>query len=667
MARKKAKVAVNDAFANVVGPVVGTPTEAPRRVIRRKRGGLKDILNMPFDVLFEIFSQLHPRDLLNLARTTKDFRTFLMSRKSANLWKVSRQHVEGLPDCPPYLSEPAYANLAFFPYCHGCLRTNIHNIIWEFNVRYCRTCKKSLIVPSYYFELPSEIHDSAITLSRAEMFNDISSTGRHRWRMYHKKQYEDIMQAWKQLSKDTSSWQIWVDNHRMRVKQIEEHAPLCKIWYEVKVASRAAELEQIRQDRLHSIVDKLRDMGWTEELNKLTSRDFYPLSEHAHVRTSRPLTERGWQKISADLVAVMEDIKEQRLKEERREVFLRRMSRISSLVADDYMTPRRTAASEFNPTVVDLVLMPQMRAIIDVPGDTIVDNEETLNMIHQLLPSLIDEWQSDVKATLHNLMKQDFPDDGYGNPLDLAIAYFNCAHCGKIYPYPQVIAHRCLRPAWAPYNEDPTGLYERAAFQTGRCRAFKSSRLGFSTVLPIARKIVELCGKNPSRTTMDEMDEMDIMLSCTNLSRPETRLVMSWRAAVQHEWSSSHDSADSRVWDVASEDGAAMVKEVQARNNEELHAARERKHLWCCSLCTDNWTARFLPVYVVQEHVRLKHSIEDPSVEDGDVYLHPDHELLFSKPVLLLPESLPIGELTESEWLAHTQGRVCIHPSHHAA
>lgn len=321
----------------------------------------------------------------------------------------------------------------------------------------------------------------------------------------------------------------------------------------------------------------------------------------------------------------MEDIKEQRLKEERREVFLRRMSRIFSLVADDYMTPRRTAASEFNPTVVDLVLMPQMRAIIDVPGDTIVDNEETLNMIHKLLPSLIDEWQSDVKATLHNLMKQDFSDDGYGNPLDLAIAYFNCAHCGKIYPYPQVIAHRCLRPAWAPYYEDPTGLYERAAFQTGRCRAFKSSRLGFSTVLPIARKIIELCGKNPARTTMDEMNGLDIMLSCTNLSRPETRLVMSWRAAVcvvlfiywaalshtqvQHEWSSSDDSADSRVWDVATEDEAAMVKEVQARNNEELHAARERKYLWCCSLCTDNWTARFLPVYVVQEHLRLKYVV----------------------------------------------------------
>ena len=41
-----------------------------------------------------------------------------MSRNSASMWKAARANVEGLPDCPAHLSEPAYANLAFFPYCH---------------------------------------------------------------------------------------------------------------------------------------------------------------------------------------------------------------------------------------------------------------------------------------------------------------------------------------------------------------------------------------------------------------------------------------------------------------------------------------------------------------------------------------------------------------------
>ena len=66
----------------------------------------------------QILCLLEPRDLLNLARTSKPFRGLLMSRNSVSMWKASRSNVEGLPDCPAHLSEPAYANLAFFPYCN---------------------------------------------------------------------------------------------------------------------------------------------------------------------------------------------------------------------------------------------------------------------------------------------------------------------------------------------------------------------------------------------------------------------------------------------------------------------------------------------------------------------------------------------------------------------
>lgn len=59
-----------------------------------------------------------PMDLLNLARTTKVFRRFLMARSAAPLWKTARLNDKGLPECPPHLSEPAYANLAFDTHCH---------------------------------------------------------------------------------------------------------------------------------------------------------------------------------------------------------------------------------------------------------------------------------------------------------------------------------------------------------------------------------------------------------------------------------------------------------------------------------------------------------------------------------------------------------------------
>ena len=57
-------------------------------------------------------------DLLNLARATKSFRALLMSRQSVRFWREARLQVEDLPDLPSYLSEPAYANLLFFPHCH---------------------------------------------------------------------------------------------------------------------------------------------------------------------------------------------------------------------------------------------------------------------------------------------------------------------------------------------------------------------------------------------------------------------------------------------------------------------------------------------------------------------------------------------------------------------
>lgn len=58
-----------------------------------------------------------PMDMLNLARTSKVFRRFLMTRTAVRLWKAARMNVDGLPDCPPHLSEPKYADLVFDTRC----------------------------------------------------------------------------------------------------------------------------------------------------------------------------------------------------------------------------------------------------------------------------------------------------------------------------------------------------------------------------------------------------------------------------------------------------------------------------------------------------------------------------------------------------------------------
>lgn len=97
-------------------------------------GYLRDIRTLPLDVLVEvcvpaslpdpfiestqILSHLNPVDLLSLARSTRDFRTLLMSKDSAFIWSAARGNIIGLPPCPTFLSEPAYANLVFNPDCY---------------------------------------------------------------------------------------------------------------------------------------------------------------------------------------------------------------------------------------------------------------------------------------------------------------------------------------------------------------------------------------------------------------------------------------------------------------------------------------------------------------------------------------------------------------------
>lgn len=66
---------------------------------------------------------MHPRDLLSLARTTRELRKFLLSRRAAALsWRAARERqVPDLPPCPAFLSEPMYASLVFETACQVSL------------------------------------------------------------------------------------------------------------------------------------------------------------------------------------------------------------------------------------------------------------------------------------------------------------------------------------------------------------------------------------------------------------------------------------------------------------------------------------------------------------------------------------------------------------------
>jgi hypothetical protein len=105
---------------------------------RRKKGKLSMLPEMPVDILYEvctptlcstpsltrsdsqIFSLVHPKDLLHISWTAKILNKFLTSKSSRHIWQTSFKTVpekEQPPPCPSEMTEMAFANLVYGRYC----------------------------------------------------------------------------------------------------------------------------------------------------------------------------------------------------------------------------------------------------------------------------------------------------------------------------------------------------------------------------------------------------------------------------------------------------------------------------------------------------------------------------------------------------------------------
>jgi len=115
----------------------------------------------------QIFSLLHPRDLLRISWTAKILNRFLTSKSSRHVWLASFKTIpknEEPPPCPSGMSEMAYVNLLYGPRCmvcvsapnrlaqlsdwgvQNCARPNPYTSAWTVLLRLCKTCAEEMYV-----------------------------------------------------------------------------------------------------------------------------------------------------------------------------------------------------------------------------------------------------------------------------------------------------------------------------------------------------------------------------------------------------------------------------------------------------------------------------------------------------------------------------------------
>ncbi|OBZ69191.1 hypothetical protein A0H81_10740 [Grifola frondosa] len=548
---------------------------APRTNRRRTLSKLPD---MPVDILFEIFGHLHPYDVLHLARTTKSLRNLLMHRSATSIWKRARENVEELPECPADLSEPQYANLLFDPHCHFCLSARVLSVMWNCRLRCCKACIDNNFVElrTLFFETPSKGLRPGAMLPAEQYRSKL---------IFPKARFEELCERIKdRLGNEEALKQL--ETERMQaVAQMETHAELLSEWQEYQALQRTLDREVVRTRRRTQIVDRLAQLGLASEFLKMSTEKMKEFLEHPLVKQPREITDRIWNNIKGPIVKfVLTAQADRRMKARCRHICIR-IPILGQLLAE-------FAASrpfhEIFPNFADFCIMPEVRAILDLPKDVVLTESSTeIKMLQPEIPRLVQRWRQDNSQNLLDMMPPAIGSEGkfeYGKPsrLDLATTWFKCSSCfSDIVNYPRVLAHDHLSLKGAA-NMLPETVEDNLfnAFSLV-LQHFPWNYSGNKVCFHVeahnaAREIVRLCGKDPDVATTREMDELDPRLAFVRPADEEVVSVVTWKDAV---WKIclSTELSNSVTWTLLNETDTTVVKDIE---NEDCEEDQADSSLW---------------------------------------------------------------------------------------
>ncbi|OCH92774.1 hypothetical protein OBBRIDRAFT_750811 [Obba rivulosa] len=540
MPSKRRKTSADVSGATEADRSYGAPKAKRARVVRGKRGGLKNMLEMPVDILIEIFTRLDPGDLLNLARTTKDFRAFLTSRKFAWIWKEARSNIQGLPELPAHMNEVTYANLLFSPHCHNCGKGNVKMILWNFDARYCKDCKSKLLLSDGGFlnaivkltgipftELASQ-HILALACSTLDHLEVTPWSN-----VYHVHQVKEFCDRAETVY-NTQQWADFEREKRAFIEARRKHVATFVSWEKEWVHAKTVETERVRRERLEAIYSRLRDDGWGKELDFLDKEADESFLELSSVRQPKPLTERSWQSIKARLFEFMGNIRERRLTKDRQNLLTKRYHIFWCWIRGQCPD---CAGDDGGMLPVDYAAMPEVRAIIDVPGDVEVTVDSFLPLL-PLLPELRERWFEPWKTALEDKLKAYLDVESCNNPLDLAAAYFDHGWAQRDYSrFPGVLSSCNIRT----YVWEEDVYIQAIAREPGGTVKFPTRSTEKLELIKPARDIIgliRLIGGDPLATTYNEIRKLQVLVRCTKQAceiLDGTRCQnMTWDEAVDH-------------------------------------------------------------------------------------------------------------------------------------
>ncbi|KAG6335460.1 hypothetical protein ID866_3634 [Astraeus odoratus] len=615
---------------------------APKKVRRGPVvGRLAGLMELPLDILFEIFGHLNPLDVLRLARTTKQFRRVLMHRSALSIWIAARQNVPNLPDCPPYMMD------------------------FRLGRRICTKCAKECMLEDYH------------------VFSG-----------------ESVYKAVPSKYGNPQEREAFVKERRALVFDMEK---ACLLQEFCTILSCLLISMVWRARRLETVVEELTKLGWGPEIEKIPPRD--DLSLHKLVKQPTRLTPRIWSNIRPGMIKYMEQMKSQRLERERKALVISRKQiavsilrayKINHLPLTEVM-PEPVDFFAF-PEVDTIIERPTEEEVTGSSFAGVVARMDELitqwrSRCHDtLLEQFKDALSEKVQQRIGHVAKDGSVDASMSSPADpkgkgkakavdvpppddaqlmdalsLATTVFRCVSCGpRLNPwfdiddpwedeyawlsglpsrnsasstplfYPKVMGHRCLTKhrQYIPIQDaDPTKQLNSSLNTRTKwtCTSLQIDKVAQA----IVSAVVSACGQDPLTTTAAHMDAMDPKLACLSCARWDDGIwdqcdasVFDWRAAVVHcvhkhrsrsdvKWKFIDEQLIDEIENVDNKtlDQVFLATFVSAFLGTSLHSDVPEDAVWLCTHCVDLPAEReYMELSRVKSHLTLAHSVEEPQI-----------------------------------------------------
>ncbi|KAF9485605.1 hypothetical protein BDN70DRAFT_870895 [Pholiota conissans] len=593
-----------------------------KRAKGKPKGYLKKLVEMPLDILFEIFGHLNPLDLLQLTRTTRALRDILTGRSSISIWRSARSSVIGLPDCPDDLTERQYAILMFVHRCSFCQKDRVLHISWYARIKSCIAClKENFTSVQAWFESWTLKRSYPPLLAQWVPFVEVKSRAvrnnfyRDRNSTYYiAKKVEKQWQSEYEACEDPQSKYNWLLRKLEERYAIQKHARACAFFYEAWLKDDISDIRK-QFKRYAELMNYVKKFELDDELYKVAPNhdcllgleDIRSLFRSVNL----PMTQSDIDRLKNVCTMYLAPLTKARERAEYEELYKMHKCILSEIYDNGIKTLPVGAPC---PTLAEVYCTAEAHELVDY-------SKPATTALSVPFDQVVALWRKHVDGKLLELFETAYGPHNFdpASVFDLAITFFHCTGSGRYHPCrdpimrrDQAMVHTCTD------RTDPNAPPRQHAFETvfGRAiwRDVSSSLVCRNAQLKVVQRMVEMCGLDPKVATACQMNELNPVFEClTCNSIQEGRATMTWATVIGHYYL-VHPS-DMHLSDLVILEEPTAIK-VRERVKEAQERETCKKNSSRCDVVCPHCASSFKDIEWYQRHLKKEHQISGFTYEE---------------------------------------------------